>query len=47
LIQAFCKTLELSLKEVSNLKRDIDEGVFVPNLGQKADSICNSVNPLK
>jgi len=39
---AFCRVIDESLKEITSLKKIIDEGSSVPNLGQKADQICNS-----
>ena len=39
---AFCRIFEESTKEILELKANIDQGVCIPQLGQKADQICNS-----
>ena len=39
---AFCRIFEESTKEIVELKSSIDQGVCIPQLGQKADQICNS-----
>jgi hypothetical protein len=39
---AFCRIFEESTKEILELKSSIDQGVCIPQLGQKADQICNS-----
>ena len=39
---AFCRIFEESTKEILELKTNIDQGVCIPQLGQKADQICNS-----
>lgn len=39
---AFCRIYEESTKEILELKTNIDQGVSIPQYGQKADQICNS-----
>jgi hypothetical protein len=41
--QAFCRILDDSLKEIVALKSTVEEGATIPDFGQKADQIANSV----
>jgi hypothetical protein len=42
-LQAFCRILEKSYEEISNVKGVVDEGNIAAKFGQTADQICNSV----
>lgn len=38
---ALCRVLEESAKDIAKLKKDVDEGTLVAQLGQRADEIIN------
>lgn len=43
--QAFCRIIDDSVKEISELKALVEDGACISQLGQKSDQICNTVSP--
>ena len=44
LLKAFCRIIDDSVKEITSLKALVEDGACIPQLGQKADQICNTVS---
>ena len=43
-LQAFCRIIDDSVKEIADLKILVEDGSCIAQLGQKADQICNTVS---
>ena len=43
ILQAFCRIIDDSVKEIQSLKALVEDGACIPQFGQKSDEICNSV----